>query len=100
MPPSSIISETLTRLAYVIAVTLNNRLRRLQQLTLQPPYNFLLPAALRPAQSAGYLSYSEGNFEVFAPQGQHTAPIGGNMAGGKGPLPHAKFHHIGATIRV
>ena len=35
----------------------------------------LLPAALRAAQNCRYLVYSEADFEVFAPQGPHVAPM-------------------------
>jgi len=38
-------------------------------------------------QSAGYLSYSEADFEVFAPQGRHVAPMGLDLS-----LLHAKFY--------
>jgi len=46
------------------------------------------------AQSAGYLIYSEADFEVFRPAGGHTAPMGvkfGVEEWIEGPL-HAKFH--------
>jgi len=41
-----------------------------------------------------YLSYSEADFEVFAPQGPHVAPMGVKygMEKGTGPVLHAKFH--------
>ena len=40
---------------------------------------------------------------IFAPQGRHVAPMGvkfGTEEGTEGPLLRAKFHPIGATIRV
>ena len=52
------------------------------------------PAALRTAQSAGYLNYSEADFEVFAPQRRHVEPMMvkfGMEEGTEGPLLHAKF---------
>ena len=54
-----------------------------------------LPAALRAAQICRYLVYSEADFEVFAPQGRHVAPMGvkfGMEEGTFGPLLLAKFH--------
>ena len=46
-----------------------------------------------------YLIYSEADFEVFAPQGRHVAPIGGEIwLGGASSAP--KFTPIGATVRV
>jgi len=39
----------------------------------------LQPAALRAAQSVGYLSYSEADFEAFRLQGRHVAPTGGKF---------------------
>jgi len=50
---------------------------------------------LRAAQSAGYLIYSEADFEDFRPQGRHVAPMGvkfGKEEGTEGPLLRAKFH--------
>ena len=35
-----------------------------------------LPAVLRAAQTCRYLVYSEADFEVFALQGRHVAPMG------------------------
>jgi len=37
---------------------------------------------------------------VFAQRVQHVAPMGGEIWHGGGPLLRAKFHPIGATIRV
>jgi len=48
---------------------------------------------LRAAQSAGYLSYSEANFEVFHPAEATLAPMGVKFG-----MPN--FTSIGATIRV
>ena len=48
---------------------------------------------MRAAQSAGYLIYSEADFD--APQGRHVAPMGvkfGTEEGTEGPLLHAKYH--------
>jgi len=50
---------------------------------------------LRAAQSAGYLSYSETDFEVLRPQRRHVAPIAvtfGTEEGTFGPVIRAKFH--------
>ena len=55
-----------------------------------------------------YLIYPEADFEVFAlevfaPAGRHVAPMGvkyGMEEGNAGPLLHAKFHPIGAMVRV
>ena len=47
------------------------------------------------AQGAGYLSQSEADFEVVAPQGRHVAPMGvkfGVWEGTEGALLRAKFH--------
>jgi len=41
--------------------------------------------------SCSYLIYSEADFEVFAPKGQHVAPMGGEIWH-EGPLFHAKLH--------
>jgi len=41
---------------------------------------------LRATQGAGYLSYPEADFGFFfAPQGQHVAPMGRNLARRRGP---------------
>ena len=36
----------------------------------------ILPVALRAAHTCRYLVYSEADFEIFAPQGRHVAPMG------------------------
>ena len=49
-----------------------------------------------------YLIYSEADFEVFHPAGATRCTDGvkfGVEEGTRGPLLHAKFHPIGATIR-
>ena len=55
----------------------------------------MLRAALRAVQACRYLIYSEADFEVFAPQGRHVAPMGVKFGVDEGtlcPLLLAKFH--------
>jgi len=61
--------------------------------------HYLLPAALRAAQNCRYLIYSEADFEVFAPQGRHIAPMGVKF-GMKVPSSMPNFTPSGATTRV
>ena len=39
-----------------------------------------------------YLIYSEIDYDVFAPQGRHVAPIGVKFGAEDGPLLYAEFH--------
>ena len=54
--------------------------------------------------SRRYLIYSEADFEVFAPQRRHAAPMGvefGTEEGTEGPVAYVpNFTPIGATFRV
>jgi len=59
--------------------------------------NVCLPAALRAAQSASYLSYSEADFEVFCPVGA-TRWTGGVKSCTEASM--LTFTPIGPTIRV
>jgi len=47
-----------------------------------------------------YLIYSEADFEVFRPAGATRCTDGGEIWRRGPPLLHAKFHPIGATVRV
>ena len=47
-------------------------------------HHFLLPAALREAQTCRYLVYSEANFEVFRPAGATRCTDGGEIWHGGG----------------
>ena len=47
---------------------------------------------MRAAQSAGYLIYSEADFEDFRPTGATRCTDGGEIWHGGGPLLRAKFH--------
>jgi len=53
----------------------------------------------RAAQICRYLVYSEADFEVFAPQGRHVAPMGVKFGTEEGTsVPNST--PIGATTRV
>jgi len=69
--------------------------------TLTATYSFL-PAALRAAQTCRYLIYSEADFDVFAPQGRHDAPMGVKFGIEEGTVPSSipNFTPIGTTTRV
>ena len=60
-----------------------------------------LSNCMRAAQSAGYLTYSEADFEVFTLQGRHVAPMGVKFGTEEGSLSCVpNFTLIGATVRV
>jgi len=63
----------------------------------------VLPAALRAAQAAGILIYSEADFEVSRPAAATRCTDGGEIWHGGGDLRsllRANFTPIGATTRV
>jgi len=62
----------------------------------------LITGSIARSASRRYLVYSEADFEVFAPQGRHVAPMGvtfGVEEGTEGRLLRAKFHPICAIIQ-
>jgi len=67
---------------------------------------YIITGSIARSETRRYLSYSETDFEVFRPEGA-TRRIDGvkfgvedGTEGPLGPLLQAKFHPIGATIRV
>jgi len=48
----------------------------------------IITGSIARSATCRYLIYSEADFEVFAPQGRHVAPIGALLV----PLLHTKFH--------
>ena len=69
LPFNTVYSDSVSQtLCYLVGLTHHHHL-------LLHRYHFL-PAALRTAQTCRYLVYSEADFEVFAPQGRHVAPMG------------------------
>jgi len=55
----------------------------------------MITGSIARSATCRFLIYSEADFEVFAPQGRHVAPIGvkfGAEEGTRGPLLRAKFH--------
>ena len=61
--------------------------------------NFITGSIARSARRR-YLIYSDADFEVFRPTGATRCTDGGEIWHGGGNLLRAKFHPVGATVRV
>ena len=60
---------------------------------------YLLPAALRAAQTCRYLVYSEANFEVFHPEWRRVALMGVKFGMDQGRIPCAIFTKLAEFVR-